>query len=132
MVFTHVVTHWTDSLNATMASQCANHQGKFWNFYEILYNNQGEENSGWVSIENLRGIASKMASLDLHEFSSCRDDQKHKPFVENDTKFAFASGFQGTPTFIVEKRDGSDQDVLLGAYPFPSFQPVIDKKISEG
>ncbi len=33
---------------------------------------------------------------------------------------------------IVEKRDGSDQEILLGAYPFPSFQAVIDKKISEG
>jgi hypothetical protein len=33
---------------------------------------------------------------------------------------------------IVERRDGSDQEVLLGAYPFPSFQAVIDKKISEG
>jgi hypothetical protein len=25
---------------------------------------------------------------------------------------------------IVKKRDGSDQEVLLGAYPFPSFQAV--------
>ena len=33
---------------------------------------------------------------------------------------------------IVEKRDGSDQEILLGTYPFPSFQAVIDKKISEG
>jgi hypothetical protein len=33
---------------------------------------------------------------------------------------------------IVEKRDGSDPEILLGAYPFPSFQAVIDKKISEG
>ena len=71
LVFKHFVTHGIDSLNAAMASQCANDQGKFWNFYEILYNNQGEENSGWVSVENLRGIASKMATLDLHEFSSC-------------------------------------------------------------
>ena len=29
---------------------------------------------------------------------------------------------------IVKKRDGSDQELLLGAYPFPSFQAVIDKK----
>ena len=132
LVFKHFVTHGTDSFNAVIASQCANDQGKFWNFYEILYNNQGEENSGWVSVENLKGIASKMPSLDLHEFNSCLDDQKHKAFVENDTKFAFASGFQGTPTFIVEKRNGSDQEILLGAHPFPSFQAVIDKKISEG
>jgi hypothetical protein len=32
----------------------------------------------------------------------------------------------------VEKRDGSDPEILLGAYPFSSFQAVIDKKISEG
>jgi hypothetical protein len=31
---------------------------------------------------------------------------------------------------IVKKRDGSDQELLLGAYPFPSFQAVIDKKKS--
>ena len=73
-----------------------------------------------------------MPSLGLHEFDSCLNDQRHKSIVENDTKFAFASGFQGTPTFIVEKRDGSDQKVLLGAYSFPSFQAVIDKKFSEG
>lgn len=108
MVFKHFVTHGADSFNAAIASQCAFDQGKLWNFYEILlYNNQGEENSGWVSVENLRGIASKMPSLDLHEFNSRIDGQKHKSIVENDTRFAIASGFQGTPNFIVEKRDGS-------------------------
>jgi protein-disulfide isomerase len=132
LVFKHFVTHGTDSFNAGIASQCANDQGKFWNFYEILYNKQGEENSGWVSVENLKGIALKMPSLNLHEFNSCLDDQKRKSIVENDTRFAFASGFQGTPNFIVEKRVCSDQEVLLGAFPFPAFQAVIDKKISEG
>lgn len=122
----------TIEANAAIASQCANDQGKFWNIYKLLYNNRGEGHSCWVSVENLRGVASKMPSLSLHEFNSCLDDQKPKSFVENDTNFAFASGFQGTPTFIVEKNDGSDQELLLGAYPFPSFQAVIDKKISEG
>jgi protein-disulfide isomerase len=73
-----------------------------------------------------------MPSLDLHEFNPCLADQKYKSFVENDTKFAFSSVFQGTPTFIAEKRDGSDKEILIEAYPFPSFQAVIDKKISEG
>ncbi len=132
LVFKHFVTHGSDSFNAALASQCANDQGKFWNFYDILYNNQGEENSGWVSVENLKNFAQKIPGLDLQKFNSCLDDQKHKSFVENDTNFAFASGFQGTPTFVITKRDGSDREVLLGAYPFPSFQAIIDKKISEG
>jgi len=40
--------------------------------------------------------------------------------------------FQGTPTFIIEKNDGSDPEVLLGAYPFPAFKTILDKKISGG
>jgi protein-disulfide isomerase len=132
LVFRHFVTHGSDSFNAAMASQCANGQSKFWKFYQILYDNQGEENSGWASIDNLKKFAAGIIGLNTHEFNSCLDSQKYKSFVENDTIFAVASGFQGTPTFIIEKPDGSDREVLLGAYPFPSFQAIIEKKLSRG
>ena len=132
LVFKHFVTHGPDSLNAALASQCGNDQGKFWNFYEKLYNNQGEENSGWANIDNLKKFATSIPSLNEQEFNTCLDSQKHKYLVENDTNFAFASGFQGTPTFIIEKKDGSSQEMLLGAYPFPSFQAIIKKKLSTG
>ncbi len=130
LVFKHFVTHGSDSLSAAIASQCANDQGKFWNFYKILYNNQGEENSGWAGVENLKKFAAGIPGMNTQEFNSCLDSQKYKSFVENDTNFAIASGFQGTPTFIIEKGDGSDREMLLGAYPFPSFQAIIEKKLS--
>jgi len=130
LVFKHFVTHGPDSMTAAMASQCANEQGKFWSFYKILYGNQGEENSGWASANNLKKFASQIHGLDSQKFNSCLNSQKYKSFVENDTAFAIASGYQGTPTFIIEKSDGSNPEVLLGAYPFPSFQAIIDKKIS--
>ena len=57
------------------------------------------------------------------------DSGKYNSSVNNDNAFAISSGFQGTPTFIIEKNDGSNQETLLGAYPFPAFQAVIDKKI---
>lgn len=42
------------------------------------------------------------------------------------------SGFQGTPTFIVEKNDGTDPQVLLGAIPFPTkLFPCIDTRCSQ-
>ena len=132
LVFKHFVTHGPDSFNAAIASQCANDQGKFWNYYAKLYNNQGPENSGWASIENLKKFAASIHGINMEEFNSCVDNQKYKTFVENDTNFAFASGFQGTPTFIIEKSDGSQKEMLLGAYPFPSFQAIIEKKLSEG
>ena len=130
LVFKHFVTHGHDSFSAAMASQCANDQGKFSNFYETLYNNQGEENSGWASANNMKKFAAGIPGMDTQKFDSCLDSQKYKSLVENDTNLAFASGFQGTPTFIIQKNNGSDREVLLGAYPFPSFQAIIDKKIS--
>ena len=70
--------------------------------------------------------------MDTKKFNSCLDNQKFKSIVDNDTAFAYKSGFQGTPTFIIEKNDGSDPEVLLGAYPFPAFKTILDKKISGG
>ena len=130
LVFKHFVTHGPDSFSAAMASQCANDQGKFWNFYKTLYNNQGEENSGWASANNMKKFAAGIPGMDTQKFDSCLDSQKYKSLVENDTNLAFSSGFQGTPTYIIQKNNGSDREVLLGAYPFPSFQAIIDKKIS--
>jgi protein-disulfide isomerase len=132
LAFKHFVTHGPDSFNAAVATQCAHEQGKFWNFYEVLYNNQGEENSGWVNVENLKKFASGISGLDAQKFDTCLDTQKYKSLVENDTNFAIASGFQGTPTFIIQSSNGTNPEVLLGAYPFPSFQTILEKRLSEG
>jgi protein-disulfide isomerase len=132
MVFKNFVTHGPDSITAAMAAQCTNDQGKFWNFYDILYKNQGEENSGWASADNLKKLASsQIPGLNIQKFDSCLDSAKYKSFVDKDNAFAISSGFQGTPTFIIERSDGSKAETLLGAYPFPSFQAIIDKKLSD-
>jgi protein-disulfide isomerase len=131
MIFKNFVTHGPDSLTAATAAQCANDQGKFWNFYEILYKNQGPENSGWANANNLKKFASQISGLDKQKFDSCLDSAKYKSFVDKDNTLAISSGFQGTPTFIIEKSDGSKAERLLGAYPFPSFQAIIDKKLNE-
>src|SRR6188472_865748 len=131
MVFKNFVTHGPDSLTAAMAAQCTNDQGKFWRFYQILYENQGPENSGWANANNLKKFGSQISGLDKQKFDSCLDSAKYKSFVDRDNTLAISSGFQGTPTFIIEKADGSKAERLLGAYPFPSFQAIIDKKLNE-
>jgi protein-disulfide isomerase len=131
MIFKNFVTHGPDSLTAAMAAQCAKDQGKFWSFYDILYKNQGPENSGWANADNLKKFALQISGLDKQKFNSCLDSAKYKSLVDRDNALAISSGFQGTPTFVIEKSDGSKAEKLLGAYPFPSFQAIIDKKLSE-
>ena len=115
-----------------MAAQCANDQGKFWNFYNILFKNQGAENSGWASKDNLKKFALQIPGLDTQKFNTCLDSGKYASLVQNHLAFGTSLKVPETPAFIIEKSDGSNLDYLPGAYPFPAFQALIDKKLTVG
>jgi len=129
MAFKHFTVVGPDSKPAAMASQCANDQGMFWEFHDELYNNQGNENSGWANRDNLKQIASNMG-LDTKSFDSCLDSNKYESLVENDLSLAKQIKFTGTPSFLVLKSDGTKPMVLTGAYPFATFQKIFDDSLS--
>src|SRR5918992_4617025 len=132
LVFKHLPNRGFDSMGASLAAQCANDQGKFWEFHQLLYKNQKPIDSGWVSKENLKKFAVEISGLDMNKFTSCFDSQKYKSFVEKDVALASSFAFQDTPSFIiVNSKDGSNPEILKGAHPFPSFKTIIDKKITE-
>jgi protein-disulfide isomerase len=132
LVHKYFPNYGPDSTTAAVAAQCTNDQGKFWNYYDILYKNQGMVNFGWDSKDNLKKFASQIHGLDMQKFNSCFDGQKYSSFVQSDLALATSLGIQGSPTFIVEKSDGSNSQTLPGAYPFLSFKAVIDKEIAGG
>ena len=132
LVFKHLPNRGFDSMGAALAAQCTNDQGKFWQFHNLLYGNQKQIDSGWVSIDNLKKFALLIKGLDIQKFDSCLDTAKYKVFVQNDVNLALSFGFKETPSFIVVNNDGSKPEFLRGALPFPSFEAVIDKKLSEG
>lgn len=131
LVFKHLPNRGLDSMGASLAAQCTNEQGKFWQFHTLLYSNQKPIDSGWVNIENLKRFASQISGLDIQQFNSCFDSQKYKSLIQNDIELALSFGFKETPSFVVENSDGSNPEFLRGALPFPSFKAVIDKKLSE-
>jgi len=132
LVFKHVPNRGLDSMDAALAAQCTNEQGKFWQFHNLLYSNQKLIDSGWVSKENLKNFALQIPGLDSQQFDSCFDSEKYKSFVQKDTDLALSFGFMETPSFIIENSNGSNPEMLAGAHPFESFKAVIDKKISGG
>lgn len=132
LVFKHLPNRGFDSMGASLAAQCTNDQGKFWDFHKLLYENQKPIDSGWVSTENLKDLGAKIPGLDMGKFNVCFDSQKYKSFVEQDIALGSSFGFQDTPSFvIVDSIDGSNPEILKGAHPFPSFKAIIDKKLAE-
>ena len=45
-----------DSTNASLAAYAAGEQGKFWQFYDLLYTNQAGINSGWAEYDAVRFV----------------------------------------------------------------------------
>lgn len=128
IVYKHFPIRGPDSVAASMASQCAGDQGKFWEFHDLLFSNQEAENSGWASAGNMKRFATELG-LERQEFDSCLDSEKYMAFVEADFAFAREIGATGTPTFVIVKSDGSEPEGILGAQPLGSFKAVLDRKI---
>jgi protein-disulfide isomerase len=126
-VFKHLPNRGFDSKPASLAAQCVNDQGKFWEFHKILYRNQGPIDSGWANIENLKKFASQIQGLDINQFNYCFDNKKHEAFVNSDIKLANSLGFTGTPSFVVMDPGGLNMQKIEGPKPFPIFIAVIDK-----
>ena len=104
-----------ESVNAAVAARAAQAQGKFWEYHDLLYENQF---SGF-SDENLRALAEK-AGLDMGRFERDYENAGYAKLVENDFQEGQRIGVNGTPTFLI-----NDQ-VLVGLQPIGVFEKVIE------
>lgn len=92
--FPNTTTH-RQALDAALASECADDQGKFWEMHDKLYLNQPA-----FSKEQLKGYARELG-LSATVFNDCFDTQKHLSEIQADTAAGVQAGARGTPTWIV-------------------------------
>ena len=76
-----------DSVNASHGAHCANDQGLFWEYHDILYSNWTGENNGWASSENLAIFAQEIG-LDMDVWSECTINGKHSQTIVNSNEDA--------------------------------------------
>ncbi len=99
---------------AAEASECADEQGKFWEYHDKLFENQSD-----FSIDNFKKWAADL-KLNTGQFNSCLDSGKYTNKVQADYQEGAQKGVNGTPaTFI-------NGQMISGALPYGSFQQVID------
>jgi protein-disulfide isomerase len=80
-----------------VAALAAGRQNKMWYFLELFYHEQGEEGSGYVTEQYLRGLAQQVPGLDLPRWKSDRNDPKLVSQVALDVHLAKRLGTPGTP-----------------------------------
>lgn len=85
----------SSAFQAAEAAECAAEQGKFWEMHDKLFANQTV-----FGMENLRQYAAEI-SLDLAQFSACRESGRARAAIEQDLADGQRYGVNGTPTFFV-------------------------------
>lgn len=93
-----------DSETASLAALSVYHQNSdaFWKFYDAMYANQGEENSGWAAEDKLVELAQK-EQLDI-DYDLLRTDIGNRTYADElsrDNKTASDNGVSSTPTLFV-------------------------------
>ena len=90
------------SVLAAQAAECANEQGRFWGYHDILYANQKSERRQQTA-DDLKRFAAA-GGLNTEKFSSCLDSGKYAATVSNNTAAATRQGVTSTPTIFVNGR----------------------------
>ena len=62
-----------ESETGLRAALAAGEQDKLWHVVDLLYRNQGHENSGWLNDETLRLVGSSVPGLDVERMLDRRD-----------------------------------------------------------
>ena len=81
---------------AAEGAECANDQGEFWLYSDLLYRNQQ-----YLTAKDLREYAEDLG-LDAQSFAACLGSGKKRKIVEADMREGNAKNIQGTPIIFVD------------------------------
>ena len=102
---------------AAEASECADEQGRFWEYHDKLFANQQALDMG-----SLKNYAAEL-SLDTERFNACFDAGKYQEEVQHDVLDGKAANAGGVPSFFINGIP------LAGAQPFEVFKKIIDEEL---
>ena len=101
------------------AGECADEQGKFWEYHDVLYQRQDQ-----LSVKHYKAWAAELG-LNTGQFDECLDSGKYAAEVQKDFRDGQSAGVRGTPGTFVNGR------LVEGALPFGQFQPVIEEELQK-
>jgi protein-disulfide isomerase len=108
-----------NALKAAEASECADEQGAYWKYHDLLFQNQSA-----LDDASLKNYAASLG-LDTATFNQCLDSDKYMSEVQKDEQDGITAGVQGTPAFFINGMP------LSGAQPYAAFKAAIDAALAE-
>lgn len=111
---------------ASNAAACANEQGKFWEYHDILFQMQDQWN-GFATRRpggKFKEFAEQLG-LDVGKWEACYDEQRYNLNIKAHEQEAVKRGAGQTPTFIIGSRR------VPGSIAFDKFKAYVDTALAE-
>lgn len=99
------------------AADCAAEQNSYWEYHDLLFENQNRTLGG----EELVGLA-RQIGLNVEKLDECVKSRKYRGEVEKDFNDGLAVGVYGTPTFFI------NGEVLVGPQTVEKLASVIEAR----
>ena len=118
-IYRHFAILGKHSEQAAQAAECAAEAGKFWEYHDQLFKNQGALAFTETKLKQYAGAI----GLDAEALGACLKAGKYQGKVDRDTAAAARLGGRGTPFFVVNQR------FLVGAQPYAVFEKMIEEEL---
>jgi protein-disulfide isomerase len=104
-----------NSATTSLAAECANEQGKFWQMHDKLY-----AATPPFTFVTLKSMAAEVG-LDVTQFERCMVENRYGSEIAADIQTANALGLRGTPTFFINGQR------IEGAIPEEVLEKIIER-----
>jgi protein-disulfide isomerase len=116
-----------DSERAARMGLAAGQQNKLWQFADLFYINQRDENETYANDVFLRRIASAVPGLDVNAALAAHNQAAISQQLSQASKQFDTAGFTGTPSFAVGKSGGTLTPINYSSFDVSQFSGPIDK-----
>jgi protein-disulfide isomerase len=119
-----------DSVKAARAVVAAGEQDKAWPFLDLIYANQGQENSGYVTDEFLRRIGKQVSGLDVDAMLAAADGDTVARTLQEADQRAQQFKLNSTPSFLLTVGSGRPRPFKSNLDP-GGFTAALDQALGQ-
>ncbi len=115
----------SESLELAVGARCAAEQGRYWQFHDLVFWNQGRENRGDHDAAFIGRVADA-AGLDRSAFDACTARDDGRSAIRAQTATAAAQGLTSTPTLVVNGQ------AIVGVPQYDQLAAYIEQLVADG
>ncbi len=130
IVFAGLAFIGPDSERALRFAAAAGRQGKLWHVVDLLYANQGGENSGWADDELMREVGAAVPGLSVERAFADSSSPTVDRQLASAHDLATRLGVRGTPTFAAARTGAPLAPIRVTSLAADGLRPTLDRLLS--